>query len=574
MRSIKSLIIYIIFFLIVVTMPVFSADTELSELWKYSAGGKLLSSPIITEFGTVYVYAEDRHLHAINAAGEFLWKCRITGTPADSLAAGPDNTIYVCNKEGILNAVNPGGQVIWKVRTGGEPAGDPSIATDGTICVTSKSGTVSLYSHTGRLRWRFESGSSIQAAAIIDTYQGIFISSDTEGIIALSPWGRELWRWKPDNFQSGTVFHLAVHDHRLYFASTAGIIGAFDSFGTLLWSAETGFSYNSLILTDTGMLCSGNGGRLVSINYSGAEIFNKVVNADLNAHPAAGLNGVYFLNGEHKLVLVSYEGRIIASADAEGEVLSQFSLGAGRIVTGTDRWIVYCFRASLPLSGYWAQKGKNALHAGSTVSESYTINENMYRTVIDYVYLSSLLESDSVDQKKKALSEIYERILDDREDRGENYLLPLLYKAMTEGRTRVNTAGGYASSNNYPSVRAEAARLAGYAGNLETIELLVSLLDGEKDGEVRVQMIRALGRLNSDYKGLVLPALYRQIRGDFTGIPDEKIATTTVDAVISIIMYSGVKASGFGLKLLLEISRGPYSSGTRARASDALRRIM
>ncbi len=176
-------------------------------------------------------------------------------------------------------------------------------------------------------------------------------------------------------------------------------------------------------------------------------------------------------------------------------------------------------------------------------------------------------------ERSAALLEISTRIDADASAGGLGYMLPLLYRALGGGiiqifRDRTSSAG-----TDYPEMRAEAARLIGKIGNFESVEILVKVLEQEKENTVSSAIISALGELGTNNRNISLQAVYNKIVSASAGDGEDRMAAAAIGAVEKISAYSGNFNTAYGTRTLIEIYRGNYSKNIKVGARDALGRM-
>ena len=576
--------VFILLNIIVILTPLISDDARpeasapagIELLWKYAAGGQLVSRPAVSATG-VYLYSEDRQLHALNPGGEPRWKLRISGRPADSLSIGKDGTIYLCTASGMLHAVNPAGRELWSLDAGGEPAGEPAATVSGTVYLALKSGELLAVSHTGFLRWKTDTGAELSSPPAVDAGEAIYTFGPGGGIKCWTPWGSLRWEIPPEREAerftggrgTGELPPSAIHDHILY-TSRAKQLQAITPGGEMLWNSELSSECTALIVIPDGLFCLFEDGRTAAYDFGGGRLWTGQ-GAGFSSYPAAGDSGIYILRGS-KLSFMDFSGRVIIDTEPEGISLNQPVLGKDLLVSGSEEWVACAFAADSSLGDIWSQKGGGASHDGTSGLRKWYFNEAEYLSNMDYLYLREFINSDSRRDKLDALEEIEDRIAADGIDRGESYMLQLVHYALTESSKRIKT-NETGMSQNYPAVRKKAASILGEYGTFESIELLTAVLAEEKYQDVSAAIISALGELGADYNGLVLQAIYNKVVKDNNGSTQERLLWSAIEAVEKITAYSGIPASGYGYRVLLEIFRGNYSAGARRRAGDVLRSL-
>ncbi len=564
--------------------------SSIKLLWKYAAGGRLLSRPAASTFG-IFLYSEDRHLHALSPDGSLRWKLRISGRPSDSLSIGADGTAYVCNKDGVIHAVNPAGNILWRYDAGGGPAGEPAASADGTVYLGLTSGELFAFSHTGFLRWRINTGYRLTSPPVVDAGEAIYTFAPDGRISCWTQWGDLRWELSSkgpvteteaglpvDENQSSAELSsqavflnrpAAVDSHVLY-TSCMGALQAVSPEGAELWRVPLRAECEAVIVIPGGLFCLLGDGRTEARDFNGALMWEGQ-GAGFSSYPAAGDKGIYILRGP-KLTLMDFNGEILLDTEPIGISLMQPVLGQDLLVCGSEEWVACAFAAQSSLGDEWGQKGGGASHDGSSGVRKWSFNESDYLSNMDYLYLREFINSGDKKNMLKALSEIEERIAADGLDRGESYLMRLVHYAFTGNSKRINARGPNVLYD-YPSVRTKAAGIMGKYGTFESIDILTSVLKEEKHQDVSAAIITALGALGSDYDGKSLWAIYNKVINDDNERVEKRLVFAGIDAVEKISAYSGVFSSSYGYKLLLEIYRGSFSASARRKAGEVLRSI-
>ncbi len=543
-------------------------------LWKYAAGGELISRPAVSAAG-IYLYSEDRQIHALTPQGAVRWKFRLSGRPADSLSIGADGTVYACTDDGKLYAVNSAGRLIWQVDTDGAPAGEPAAAIDGTVYLAHKSGRLCAVSHLGFERWSIDTGNAILQPPVVDAGEAVYTFDDTGAISCRTQWGELRWTMpaagqSDDNVNKlKAVRHAAVNRHVLY-TSLGRNLQALTPEGEVLWSDEMRDDISALIVLpeEKGLFVLYSDGLTEALDFTG-ELLWSGQGAGYSSYPAAGDNSIYIMRGS-KITIMDFTGKILYDTEPSGITLTQPVLGNNLLVCGSEEWVACAFTAESSLGDGWTQKGGGAAHDGTSGVRKWHFNETLFLSDMDYLYLRETIQSGDINDKIRALEEISDRIAAEGADRGENYLLHLVHLALSESLLTMES-GIFPAADDYPSVRKKAADILGKYGNFESIELLTVVLGEEKYEDASASMILALGSLGSDFNGLPLEAIYNKVVIDDNGKGSERLALAAVSAVGKITDYSGAAVSGYGYRTLLEIFRGNYSAGTRRKAGEVLR---
>lgn len=111
--------------------------------WDYETGGKIRSSPAITENpAIVYFGSHDNLIYAVDAEnGEQRWTYETDGR-VESSPAATANTIYVGSEDNHIYAIDAEtGEEMWNFRTGGSVVTSPAVV-NGSVFVGSDDGHV------------------------------------------------------------------------------------------------------------------------------------------------------------------------------------------------------------------------------------------------------------------------------------------------------------------------------------------------------------------------------------------------------------------------------------------------
>ena len=538
----------------------------LVPLWKYAAGGELVSPPAVTD--NIYLYSQDRQIHAVSPGGKLLWKFRLSGRPADTLSAGRDGTLYACTLEGLLYAVNPAGRELWRLDCRAEPSGAPAVSADGTVYMALKTGVLYAVSHTGFIRWKTDCGSRIIGSPIIDDGEAIYVGCADGRIISYSPWGSVMWEMNSPDGRLYSGRTAAVHDHVLYTAYGKSLQAASRD-GIPLWTEELPAECAGIVVFKNGLFMRMIDGNVQAADFNGRKLWTGE-GGGYSSYPVSGEMHLFLIDGSG-LVSMDFNGMIEGRGSVDGIRLTQPVIADEILVCGSEQWVASAFRVSDSEGRGWSQEGGGASHSGSSGIGKWHFNESEYLKNMDYLYLREMIRSGSADDKLKAVKEIGNRIAADGADKGERYLLHLLHTALTEGNMRLSL--NTSSAGDYPAVRREAARLIGLYGTFESIELLTAVLTEEKQYDVSAAIINALGALGSDYNYLPQWSIYNKVIKDNNGSAYEMLAQAAIEAAGKIIEYSGITGAGYGYRTLMEIYRGNYSSGIRKKAGEVLRGI-
>jgi outer membrane protein assembly factor BamB len=122
-------------------------------MWRFEGVSRAASSPIVGPGGEVYYGFDDGRVVALDAAGHLQWDYTMPGTNAVyRISATPalagDGTLYFAG-EHYLHALNAAGQLLWRFDAGTNSLDAPLIGPDGTVYCGDTAGTLFAVEGTG-----------------------------------------------------------------------------------------------------------------------------------------------------------------------------------------------------------------------------------------------------------------------------------------------------------------------------------------------------------------------------------------------------------------------------------------
>lgn len=202
-------------------------------LWKIQYNGSV-SSPTISEDGTIYTVEENGSIYAISSHGNVKWKYMVYGY--SSPVIGNDGTIYVGGYDSKkLYALDDEGKLKWSVEVGKIYA-SPSVGYDGTIYVSSDENFYAI-NPNGKIKWKI-SNLSLSTAAIGNN--GMIYGVNVKYLYAISSGGKIKWKFKPEGLTPGLLSAPPVIDRDgfVYMTDDKGYVYALNSMGHLLWKLK------------------------------------------------------------------------------------------------------------------------------------------------------------------------------------------------------------------------------------------------------------------------------------------------------------------------------------------------
>jgi glucose dehydrogenase len=330
--------------------------------WKFKSGGKIFSSPAISE-GVAYIGSEDHNLYAIDIkTGKQVWKFT-TGGAVSSSPAVHNGRVCVGSFDGnyyMLDAKTGG--LVWKFKTYGEKKvgakglwtmkphdqymvdlydfflSSPAFDDNGfTVYVGSGDGSLyALTTETGSLKWTFHTKGIIHTSPAV--YKGnVYIGSWDTYMYAVDAYsGKLVWKFKTGDqpevhLMEGIQSSATCADGLVYFGARDGYFYALNAgSGKLAWK----YSANGSWILATAAIKNGIVYTATSDTYlfsafdakSGTQKFSYKANGYLYSSPAMAGNTAFF--GD-------FTGKVFAVNLTSGKLSGQFSTEGRNLYAGT-----------------------------------------------------------------------------------------------------------------------------------------------------------------------------------------------------------------------------------------------
>lgn len=501
MNLIKTICICITFFLL--PMSIFPSENP-EILWRYTTGGRIITSPVEGSDGTIYFGSEDRFLYALYDDGTLKWRLNLEDRITDTLAIAYDGTLYTGSRRGFLFAVNPYGKQVWKIKLKGKPFGNPAVMPDGTLYLATDEGWLYSISHTGFIRWEIKLPASPVISPVVGT--SIYIALDNERIYSYNITGTREWIF----LLSGQAESLALSTDCIYIGTSSSTIVAIDYSGTRIWNTSLSGPVHSVsVLTSDRVICT-SGSSIAMLDSFGNIIWKK--NGRSSQTDSAVLSdGIISLDVNGYLSWMDMDGSSsggVRGGTPSGKLLTSAD---GSVYVGSKDWLFYKYGfKDLISSEYkdyiWPSFRGGVENRGSLISENNHPEKEKLPENADYVYLMELAKSYNENILTEVLDDIAYRLFTRDYDPGKLYLFDILELLASDGvKTPLYEDG--ILINNFPVIRSRAIELLGIAGNLNTINFLTDLLIYEWDNFVLSTIIRSLGYLQSDMDYTITKAI-------------------------------------------------------------------
>jgi hypothetical protein len=198
-----------------------------------------------------------------------------------------------------------------------------------------------------------------------------------------------------------------------------------------------------------------------------------------------------------------------------------------------------------------------------------SVEESYLQESVELMVIRESSQAGSRDQKMVALNYIGEAI--GRGNRGEEIRQALEYLSM-EGvmnKARENNR----IVNNFPDVRRQAAKYLGDLGTPEARNTLIRIIAADPEPMVLQEAVRSLAKIGINDNEETLNAIaWTFTRFDVTN-PDNLLALSTVDAILTLAEKNGGIKDPNAVRTLIKIADGPYIRPVQEKARYALNEL-
>ena len=552
--------------------------------WKYATGGRVLalSAALSSSTEIVHLLSEDRRLYSLRADGVLLRRSpRLKSRPQPFLQHSPDGTLYSILEPGNLAALNPSGQLIWQAETtDSSPPTQWLFSGHSGLLYTLSKQSICLYTHTGQLIWQEQANLQTSSPPVVDPSGSIWIFSregellriDASGISLRVPVGKGLGN---ELFQTaGSSPAVISASHSRVALATGGNIRMYSNTGEFLWKADLFSTAEDISLGAARVYVRTGDQRIAAIDsLSGDELWNTRISMD-SAKLALQNKPVSTLQKQNIETLLVYNrntmqayrgdtGSLIHSRSIPQPAVPPLILDSGRIIFGGQDWVVYSFLSPGNPSKQLIPEHLNSKQLPLPSLHSFPANTSSTAEQV-------LLEEGGRSQYQMLMEEL--KVRSEKNSAAKNYpsLLALLTKAAGVGVFNpVRRNGVYI--NDFPEIRAQAVELLGKYGTLASQQFLLELLDYEWDAQVQLQIIRAIGSLQSDLSGKVLKTLRSKVESKKVLITKNPLLTLEIiRSIKAVCIYSGTIGAD-AINSLMYIYRSDTPRSLRRLAIQTLR---
>lgn len=317
--------------------------------WEFDTGGKISSTPVMGDDGTIYCGNDDGKLFAIDPdTGDRKWEykagMRVTASP---LMANDGSVLCVfnnsvSNRGKQVHAIDPKtGEQKWSFEVPGEPSCPPIVSPDGTVFyATFKTGLHAVDGATGKEKWAFKGSFFNRFEGVISTQPvlgndgTLFFGNDKKRIYAVdSSTGKKKW---VQNISVGIDSPLSVSpEGNLTFAGYDYRVYCMDGkSGKPLWEFQTGSTVRAkqAFNSDGEVFIGNNSDKLYVLDgKTGEKKF------DVDGIDASAKNSISF-SPEGHIGVISVKCNILLCDKNTGDKIMEIpaAYGAGSPIFGKD----------------------------------------------------------------------------------------------------------------------------------------------------------------------------------------------------------------------------------------------
>ena len=237
-----------------------------APLWSVSIGAgnsrknRTTADPVVAG-GRIFAMDAEAGVAAVSTAGAVLWRRDLTpasdrkGDASGGGLAYGEGRVYATTGFGDLVALDPDtGNEIWRQRFDAAPGGAPAVS-DGRVFVALRDGSAwAIRASDGKVEWTLPgagNGTGVEGASApaADARQAVFPLASGQVVAVEKVTGTGLWGGYVAGQRRGRAFATitdltgdpVIADGRVYAASSAGTLGAFDAdTGQTLWTTREG----------------------------------------------------------------------------------------------------------------------------------------------------------------------------------------------------------------------------------------------------------------------------------------------------------------------------------------------
>ncbi len=547
--------------------------------WKYATGGRILAlSAGQLDRRRLYVLSEDRRLYCLRSDGSLLWRGeRLPARPHPFLQQSRDGTLYLSLEPARIAAYSPSGRVIW-IRSGTETAAPDASSTewlrrgpDGLV-YSLNGRSLTLRTHTGEIVWHETLTTVLAISPVEDGLGSLWSVSEGGRLLRIDATGiASLASLPAGQNESSTVLQPGAIT---CVADSAGIAVAvnkkmwfFNRRGDLKWDADLYSPAEELSIDENRVYIRTAGNRIAAVaRDSGEELWSSQLPMEAARISADSGYNLMVYSGRLLELYRSDDGQLQAAVSIPQPSVQPLKLSSDQLIIGGEDWVVYSYRSP------FLHPPPAPRRAGDTSDQPAAARSADRVPASPPTFEEVILEEASRKEYLLLLDELAERAGKTVSTKNYPELLSLLTQLAGMGVVNpVRRRGVYV--NDFPDVRLRAVKLLSQNGTLASQEALLRLLQYEWDPRVKIELLRAIGRLQSDLGGRVVETLRSSIKKGGIDIDEDPLMTAELIRCIErVSLYSGTVRPATG-QILMDIYLSNAPRSLRMQAVQTLREL-
>ena len=242
---------------------IYSLTSAGSLRWRYKTGFYVRSSPAIAQDGSIIIGSSDNYVYSLSSStGSVLWMYLTESVVISSPAiSGQDGSIFVGGQDMYLYCLSALGSLRWRYKASKQVYSSPALTQDGgSVVVGSEDAYIyCLSTSTGSLRWKYKTGISVTSSPAISAQTQTVVIGSADGHVYCLSTSTGSLRWRYMTGSSVEASPAIARDGSIIVGSYDYFLYRLSSAGSLLWRFQTGnFVYSSAAISQDGSIVFGN----------------------------------------------------------------------------------------------------------------------------------------------------------------------------------------------------------------------------------------------------------------------------------------------------------------------------
>ena len=324
--------------------------------WQYNTGSEIISPPVLSTDGTIYVGDTNGKFHAISQDGTKKWTYAIGEEISAAAAVDTNGVIYVGSNDKYLYAIKNDGSLKWKYKTLGGINSSPVInPQDGTIYFGSEDKKLYALDTSGKLKWKAGLDEQVWSSPALDTgYNVIYVGTLGGTLYAINTAdGTEKWTYETEDIIIGSPSIDTTNGFVIFGSGNGKVYALNRNDGSRKWVYTAGEEFATTPAIDTttdadAIYITSEDGSLYSLNRTTGLLNWKHATGDaITSSPAIDKNGtIYFGSLDKNIYSLSKKGALQWTYKTQDEVHSSPAIGSnGLLYIGSSDGYLYAIGA-------------------------------------------------------------------------------------------------------------------------------------------------------------------------------------------------------------------------------------